>query len=128
MNIVGVAALAICAALVTLYLRPTRPEMAQLVSLGAGLVIFSMLLPYLSLAVESFNDLSQKSGIDNRLIAPVIKIIGIAYVAQFGSQMCADAGESALAGWVEAAGKIMIALIALPIAREVLAMIISILE
>jgi stage III sporulation protein AD len=48
-------------------------------------------------------------------IATVIKIIGIAYAAEFGSQICADAGEGAIASKIELGGKGLIMAISTPI-------------
>ena len=38
-----------------------------------------------------------------------------AYIAEFGSQICRDAGQEALAGTVELAGRVVILLLAVPI-------------
>jgi stage III sporulation protein AD len=50
----------------------------------------------------------------------ILKIIGIAYVTEFGAQVCRDAGEGAVAGKIEFAGKIMIMVMAVPIIALVL--------
>jgi stage III sporulation protein AD len=48
-------------------------------------------------------------------LSALLKIIGIAYIAEFGTQVCRDAGENALAFKVELAGKVMILILAVPI-------------
>jgi len=61
-------------------------------------------------------------------ITPILKITGIAYISQIGCDLCSDAGETALAGRVEMAGKLAICTVSLPIAREAFMSIIEILN
>lgn len=50
----------------------------------------------------------------------VLRIVAIAYIAQFGAQICRDAGESAIGGKIELAGKIMIMFLAVPMLLVIL--------
>ncbi|MGX1431395.1 stage III sporulation protein AD [Cytobacillus horneckiae] len=45
----------------------------------------------------------------------ILKIIGIAYIAEFASQITKDAGQGAMAAKIEMAGKIFILAMAIPI-------------
>ncbi len=45
----------------------------------------------------------------------MLKVTGIAYLAQFGMQLCIDAGQSSIASKIELAGKIMIMIISAPV-------------
>lgn len=45
----------------------------------------------------------------------ILKIIGIAYIAEFASQITKDAGQSAIASKIELGGKILILAMAIPI-------------
>ncbi|CDA88477.1 stage III sporulation protein AD [Clostridium sp. CAG:230] len=48
-------------------------------------------------------------------IGILLKMIGITYVAEFSSNLCADAGYHAIADQIEFYGKIMIMAVSLPI-------------
>ncbi|MHB8157554.1 MAG: stage III sporulation protein AD, partial [Desulfocucumaceae bacterium] len=50
----------------------------------------------------------------------ILKIVGIAYIADFGAQICRDAGEGAVASKIEFAAKIMVLVLAVPIVVAVL--------
>ena len=50
----------------------------------------------------------------------ILKIVGVAYIADFGSQICRDAGEGALASKIEFAAKIIVLVMAVPIIVAVL--------
>jgi len=48
-------------------------------------------------------------------LTTILKIVGIAYIGDFGAQVCRDAGESAIASKVEFAAKVLVLIVALPI-------------
>lgn len=48
-------------------------------------------------------------------VETIMKIIGIAYIAEFAAQITKDAGQGAIASKIELAGKILILAMAIPI-------------
>jgi stage III sporulation protein AD len=64
---------------------------------------------------------------DSVYITTILKVIGIAYLADFGAQLCKDAGESAIAAKIELGGKILILLLAIPILTALMELILKIL-
>ncbi|HBQ26733.1 MAG TPA: stage III sporulation protein AD, partial [Syntrophomonas sp.] len=52
--------------------------------------------------------------------ATILKILGVAYLGEFATAICQDAGEQAVAKKVEFASKIIIAVLALPIMIAIL--------
>ena len=48
-------------------------------------------------------------------VETILKIIGIAYIAEFGAQITKDAGQGAIASKIEMGGKILILTMAIPI-------------
>lgn len=119
MSISAVCALAVCAAITALYLRELRPEMGRLLALAAGLIIMGAVMPMAAEFISGIQSFSQISRPLAGFIKPLLKITGIAYIAQFAAELCRDAGESALAGRVELAGKTAITLMSFPIIKEV---------
>ena len=60
---------------------------------------------------------------------PVIfKVLAVAYIADLTAQLCRDAGESAVGGKVELAGKVIIFYLALPILSAILELIGTLLQ
>ncbi len=118
MNIMGIAALAVCTSVLALCVKQLRPEMAHLVTIGGVVVIFIFIIPYVQAAVDTVRSFATVSPSGNSYLSPVLKVTGIAYIAQLGHDLCIDAGETALAGRVEMAGKLAICTVSLPIARE----------
>ena len=50
----------------------------------------------------------------------LLKIVGIAYIADFAASICRDAGYSAVAGQIELTGKISVLTVSTPIVLALL--------
>jgi stage III sporulation protein AD len=87
-----------------------------------------IIFPYLTEVISLFRDLTNIIGEDNiGYISVILKIVGIAYVAEFGAQLCVDAGESAIASKIELSAKVIIMFMASPILMALLNSIFSML-
>ena len=64
--------------------------------------------------------MAEQAGVAEGYFGIVLKVIGIAYLSQFASQLCADAGEGAVAAKIELAGKALIMAVSIPVLTEVL--------
>lgn len=120
MDIFKIIGLGIAAATLAVIIRRSRPELATLLSLAATAVILMFSMPYLKAVLNAFRDLSEQIGLESKYITLILKIIGIAYTAQFGAEICRDAGESAVASKLELAGKLIIMTLSLPIVYKLL--------
>ena len=120
MEMMQIIGLGIVVTILTLVIRQQRPELALLLSLGLSVMIFLLVAGKISLILELFNELANRANVNHLYLHTVLKIIGIAYISEFGAQICRDAGESAVAGKIELAGKIFILVLAVPIIAVVL--------
>lgn len=124
-QIIGIGVLG---AVLVLVLRDIRPEMTLVVSLVAGGLIALPLLGKLSGVVAVMGDLAEKSQLSGEYLSTVIRVIGVAYLAEFGAQICKDAGAGSIAAKVELGGKLIILAMAAPIVAALVEMIIGILR
>lgn len=120
MEIIQIIGLGIVVTILILVIRQQRPELALLLSLGLSVMIFLLVVNKISLILDLFRDLAERANINYLYLNTVLKIIGIAYISEFGAQVCRDAGEGAVAGKIELAGKILIMVLAIPIIAVVL--------
>jgi stage III sporulation protein AD len=120
MEIIQVIGLGFVVMLLILVVKQQRPEFAVQLSITLAVVIFLLVLSKISLVLDLFSDLAAKANISQMYLNTILKIIGIAYITDFGAQVCRDAGESAVAGKIEFAGKIMVMILAVPIIALVL--------
>lgn len=127
MEIIQVVALGLLASAFVLILRESKPELALFVSLVTGALIFYFVLHYITGILQVLEGLALRAGINLIYLQTLLKIIGIAYVAQLGAQVCRDAGEGATAGKIEFAGKILILFQAVPLVVAVLETVIALL-
>ncbi len=120
MEIVQVVGLGLVAAILVTFLREHRPELAIQVSLVAGIIIVMMIIQRVALAVNTITEMAIGAGINFLYMQTLLRIIGVAYLAEFGSQVCRDAGEGSLASRIEFAAKILILVMAMPIVIAVM--------
>lgn len=127
MSAVELTGFAILAVVLLAVLRPMRPELAVLLTLGAGAVILLSLLPLIQRIIELLTTLAQRGNVPSLYLETILRIVGIAYIVEFGSQVARDAGEGALAAKVELGGKILILSLALPILLSVVQLVVRLL-
>ena len=126
MEIFQIVGLGVVATILAIVIKAHRPEIAIQISLLTGIIILVVILGKISAVVDLLNSYAQKVNIDLIYFSTLLKIIGIAYIAEFGAEVCRDAGEGAIASKVELAGKVIIILLAVPIITSLLDLIISI--
>ncbi len=115
MDIMKLVSVGIVASVLAVLLREERPEMAVFVSIACGLIIFVFIINKLNSVISVLKYFAGKANIDILYFSIILKVIAIAYITEFGSQICRDAGEGAIAAKVELAGKVLIMVIAIPI-------------
>ncbi len=118
--IVQVVGLGLIATLLALILKEYRPEMAMQLSIVAGVVIMLLVLNRITAAVEVITETAVAAGINLLYLQTLLRVIGIAYLAEFGAQLCRDAGEGSIASRVELAAKVVILVLAVPVIVEIM--------
>lgn len=126
MEILQIVGIGIVATVVIAVLKNQRPEISIQVSIITGVVVFLLIAGKLSAVIILLNRYMTKVNIDAMYFTTLLKIIGIAYIAEFGAEVCKDAGEGAIASKIELAGKIIIVVLAVPIMTSLLDLIINI--
>lgn len=126
MEILQIVGLGLVATVIIVILKMQRPEIAVQISIITGIAIFLLVVAKLSSVLDLLNSYTRKVNIDMSYLVTLLKIIGIAYIAEFGAEVCRDAGESAIASKIELAGKVVIAVLAVPIVTSMLDLIIKI--
>ncbi len=126
MDIVKFVAIGIISVVLSLTVKKQSPQFSLMISIAASVLIFILILPRLAEVLDTFKALAEMIDANISYIMIILKIIGIAYIAEFGSQICIDAGESAIASKIELSGKILIMFISTPILLSLLDMIFGI--
>ncbi|WP_017415707.1 stage III sporulation protein AD [Clostridium tunisiense] len=126
MEIIKVVTFALVALIIVMVVKNERNDIAVFLSLVAGIMIFIFMISKLTIVVNFLQSLSNKANIDVVYLDTVFKVLGIAYLSSFCSEVCKDAGEGSIAAKVEFAGKILILTLAIPILMAVMRSILKI--
>lgn len=126
MEIAQIVGLALVATIFLIILRQEKPALAVVLSLAFGVVVFLFLIGKVAIIVEVLTELSHKAQANYFFLDTVLKILGVAYLGEFGAAICRDAGETAVAKKVEFGTKVIIAILALPIMVAILESLIEI--
>lgn len=127
MQVFQIVGLGIISTILVVILKDFKPEFKILISIATGVIIFSILLNEIGYVIETISSLSSRIDVNIGYFETIIKIIGIAYVVEFASQISKDAGENSIAMKIEFGGKIMIMVLAIPILMSLMDLIVKIL-
>ncbi len=125
MDILQIVCIGIVAVALSSVIKVQKPELALQVSIITGILIFMLVAVKLSAVIDFIKTFSQKADIDSTYITILLKIVGIAYIAEFGAEVCKDAGESSIASKIELAGKVTIVILAVPIITSLLDLVVK---
>ena len=120
MNVFQLIGIGFIATVLSVFVKQHRPDIAIFVPIIGSIIILYLIFPNLKAALSIFENISDSVGISNQYIKIVIKVIGVAYVCQFASELCKDAGEISVASKIEFGGKIIIFGLSVPVINSLL--------
>ena len=105
---IKVVLIGLVAVFAVLLLKVGKPEFSMAVSLAACVLILLFAGGTLTSVVEDLKKLFSYITLPEGYLKILFKILGVAYLAEFGSALCKDAGQSAISGQIELVGKLTI--------------------
>ena len=96
-------------------LKRDRPELSMLLSVACGTIIFAFALERLGTTIGFFKGLLSKLPVEPAFFVTMVKMLGIAYIAEFSSSICKDCGHSAIASQIELFAKGAIVVMSIPV-------------
>ena len=112
---IKVVLIGLVAVFAVLLLKVGKPEFAMAVSLAACVLILLFAGGTLASLVGDLKKLFSYITLPEGYLKILFKILGVAYLAEFGSALCKDAGQSAISGQIELVGKLTILAISMPV-------------
>ncbi|MFS0837770.1 stage III sporulation protein AD [Paenibacillus sp. UNC499MF] len=125
MEIIQIVGLGLIATVLILIIKEQKPMFAFLLAAFTGILIFLFLVGKIASVIEVLHNLAQQSGVNMVFLKTILKIIGIAYIAEFGAQIVRDAGQESIASKIELSGKILIMVMAIPIITVIIETVIK---
>lgn len=123
MDIFKIAAIGLCGVIIASMVKGYKPEFATYIVIATVMIIFAMILYKLTAVFEFLGSIYGQISYGKTFFPIILKVLAVAYVADFTAQICRDSGESAIAGKVELAGKVFIFYLAVPVMVSVLGLI-----
>ncbi|WP_101911737.1 SpoIIIAC/SpoIIIAD family protein [Marasmitruncus massiliensis] len=120
MNMVTIVGIAVLAAAFSVVLKQKNPEYALALSLAAGVLMLGMIIAEARPLFDRMHSLLDASGTKAAYVQILFKSLGLCFITQIACDACRDLGETAIATKVEAAGKIAVLLVSLPLFEEIL--------
>lgn len=120
MSIFKIIGIGLVGGILSVAVRQYKKEYSMLVGLATLIVILICTIDTIGEVISGIKAITDKSGVDTKYFVAVMKVVGVAYVTQFGSEILRDSGENAIAVKVEMAGKLFILGLTVPIISEFL--------
>ncbi|MCS1350774.1 stage III sporulation protein AD [Mechercharimyces sp. CAU 1602] len=127
MEIIQVVGLGLIATFLILILKEQKPVFAFLLATITGVMIFISIAGKITEIIHILSNLATQARVNTMFLETILKIIGIAYIAEFGAQVTRDAGQGSIASKIELAGKILIMVLAIPIITTIIETVVEIL-
>lgn len=126
-DIIKIIAVGLIAVIIVIIIKQYKPEFAIYVSIITGAIILYMIFGKLQGIINLLQNISSKAGVNSQFLSILLKITGIAFLAEFAINICKDAGEGAIASKIEIGSKVIIVSMSIPIISSLLDVILKLL-
>ena len=119
MELLKLTGLCVTCLLPVTLLRRKTPEQALLLTIAILAVALAQCMRAGAPLLEEMRALFERAGIELTYVSILLRTLAAALVTRLGADLCKDGGSQALASTVEAAGAVAALVIALPLLRAV---------
>ncbi len=117
--------LALIGVIFIVLLKEQKLALSFFLTLAVCILLMSFFLEYVQIMLEGLKVFENYFDSSGYYIKLILKMIGITYLCEFGTQICKDVGQGAIAGQIEILGKVMALIAGLPIVFAILEQIIN---
>lgn len=123
MEILQIAGIAVSGMIMVSLVRAFKPEFAIYIVIATVIVILILCVTQLTAVFQFLKSVYDEMSYGKEYFPIIIKVLVVAYIADFTAQLCNDAGEKSIGSKVELAGKIIIFYLSLPILVSILELV-----
>ena len=127
LSILKVAGIAIIGAIASLFIKKNSADLGVALSLAVIILIAGFCFTVINQILGFVETLKELSGLNNAVFLPLIKAVGIGIVTKISSSICQDAGQGAIASFVELFGACLALYVSLPLMSAAIELISSLL-
>ena len=126
--VLKITIIAIICIFISSCLKKYNAEFASIVSICGGVLIFLLCADELKNIVEYFCELYNLTDLNFNFLSVILKIIGVGYITEFTADIAEDFGDKVVASKVILGGKVVICGMTLPIIKNLLGILFSLLS
>jgi len=126
--IVKIVLIAIVCIFLSSCLKIYSTEFANFVSVAGGVLIFLLCIDELKIIISYLEELYELTNLSFDFFGVVLKIIGIGYITEFTADIAEDFGNKNISSKVLLGGKLIICGMAIPIIKNLLTVLLSLLS
>ena len=128
MSVFSLIGIALIGVIMSLLLKNHLSTYALMVTLLTGIIILFWCIVNIIPVVDKLQYLIEETNMPNEYGMIIFKSIGLTFIVQLISDICKDAGETAISSKLELMGKIAILLISLPLFEKVISVVLEMLK
>ena len=128
MNLIAVSLAAVIVVLIAIKIKDMDSGYGVILSMAGCVMVMYFVVSRFRQIVDYIDRITAYISVNITYIDVILKMIGLAYVCQFSSDLCRDAGYNAIASQVEMAGKISLILLSMPVLMSVIDLVVKIVE
>ena len=110
-----VVILAVIGTVFIVLLKEKTSGLSFLLMLAICMLLMFFILDYVEILLDGFKIFEAYFDSTGYYIKLILKMVGITYLCEFGTQVCKDTGQGAIATQVELFGKVTVLITGLPI-------------
>lgn len=104
----------IVAVLLGMPLKKSHSEYALLIVLATSVLIFLYALAQLRVIADFLESVIGRLPVEPAFLAPLLKMLGITYIADFSTALCRETGYASIASQIELFAKLAIIALSIP--------------
>lgn len=128
MNLIAVSFAAVIVVLIAIKIKDMDSGYGVILSMAGCVMVMYFVVSRFRQIADYIYRITAYISVNITYIDVILKMIGLAYVCQFSSDLCRDAGYNAIASQVEMAGKISLILLSMPVLMSVIDLVVKIVE
>lgn len=115
MGIVQIAVIGVLGALLAIQFKGGKQEYGIYIGIALSIFVLWGILDRVEVIIEGIREISRKIQIRDEFLSVLFKMMGVAYVAEFASSICRDAGYQTIAEQIEIFSRITILATGMPV-------------
>lgn len=127
MEMVKIIGVGLVGAVAALIVKEYKPQMAVPIGIATAVLLFFMILSQVGYVVDIITMTAARLNLNMEYITAILRMIAVAYLSQFGAEICRDAGQNAIAAKIELAGKVLIVVLSVPVLLALMNLLIGLL-